>query len=160
MPRKENLHNFKNKLLYMDGYKSLKMSQMYDALKLTSKPEVKLSSEQKARLKNMKRRSVGPVSDYATQTQSSIMNTRQSASSSPLATEAKEVEQTRLTQSNITFAADNFSLPDLTEPKPPNLLFRSDYKLPPLKSSMINLDPSIRVYKQDVKNFTSNATVN
>ena len=66
MPKKENLHNFKNKLLYMDGYKSLKMSQMYDALKMTSKPEIKLSSEQKARLKNMKRRSVGPVSDYAT----------------------------------------------------------------------------------------------
>ena len=87
------------------------------------------------------------------------MNTRQSASSSP-ATEAKDKDQTTLTKSNFTFGGDHVSLPDLSGPKPPNLLYRSDYKLPPLKSSMINFDPSIQVYKQDVKNFTSNNTVN
>lgn len=39
LPSKESIHNFKNKLLYMEGYKSLKMQQMYDALKDSSRQE-------------------------------------------------------------------------------------------------------------------------
>eukprot|EP00353_Schmidingerella_taraikaensis_P002468 CAMPEP_0185599070 /NCGR_PEP_ID=MMETSP0434-20130131/82440_1 /TAXON_ID=626734 ORGANISM="Favella taraikaensis, Strain Fe Narragansett Bay" /NCGR_SAMPLE_ID=MMETSP0434 /ASSEMBLY_ACC=CAM_ASM_000379 /LENGTH=52 /DNA_ID=CAMNT_0028228307 /DNA_START=212 /DNA_END=370 /DNA_ORIENTATION=- len=38
---KESLHNFENKLLYIQGYKSLKMSQMYDALRETSRTDTK-----------------------------------------------------------------------------------------------------------------------